>query len=178
MTIMTTGEMILAFISDKDVIITVLVILFLIFFSANQRSRILEWLVLAVTNSEKDLGGGTGQLKLRMVYDWFIQKFPILSAIIPFALFTVWVNKSLVRMRNLKDTNIKVASYITNKPVEELKAEAKAQKEAAKVESTGGQPETEIKEETKEESVKEDPTNEDSVQERTESLPEQTGMES
>ena len=176
MTIMTTGEMILEFITNKDTIIIALAIALFIYLSANQRSRILEWLVLAVANSEKDLGGGTGQLKLRMVYDWFIQKFPILSAIIPFALFSIWVNKSLARMRNLKDTNIKVASYITNKPVEELKAEAKAQKEAAKSE-VGGQPETDIKEEKKD-TNKEAPTNEDSVQERTEPLPEQTGMES
>ncbi|MBP5596660.1 MAG: hypothetical protein J6Y02_14835 [Pseudobutyrivibrio sp.] len=175
MTIMTTDEIILQFITDKDTLIPVGVILLLVYLTLNQRSRILEWLVLAVTNSEKDLGGGTGQLKLRMVYDWFIQKFPILSAIIPFALFTIWVNKSLARMRTLKDTNIKVASYITNKPVEELKAEAKAQKEAAKAE-VGGQPETEVK--TEAEDPKEVPTNEDSVQKRTESLPEQTGLES
>jgi acylphosphatase len=55
-------------------------------------------------------------------------------------------------MRNLKDTNIKVASYITNKPVEELKAEAKAKAESK----------TEAKVKVEATSIpKEDSTNED-----------------
>ena len=150
---MATGNEILDFLTAHDTLVAIGVVLVLAYLTLNQRSRILEWLVLAVTNSEKDLGGGTGQLKLRTVYDWFITRFPILSIILPFALFSLWVNKALVKMRNLKDTNIKVASYITNKPVEELKAEAKAKAESGKTE-------TKVKVETtsipKEDSIHED----------------------
>ena len=36
---------------------------------------ISEWLLLAVVQAEKELGNGTGQIKLRFVYDMFIAKF-------------------------------------------------------------------------------------------------------
>ena len=34
-----------------------------------QLAKVKEWLLWAVTEAEKDLGGGTGKLKLRQVYD-------------------------------------------------------------------------------------------------------------
>ena len=36
---------------------------------------------------EKDLGGGTGKLKLRQVYDLFVQRFPWLAKAVSFELF-------------------------------------------------------------------------------------------
>ena len=47
------------------------------FFKMSKEKRIaiiLEWLLLAVVKAEKELGDGTGQLKLRFVYDMFIDK--------------------------------------------------------------------------------------------------------
>lgn len=41
-----------------------------------QLAKVKEWLLWAVTEAEKDLGGGTGKLKLRQVYDLFVQRFP------------------------------------------------------------------------------------------------------
>ena len=40
-----------------------------------QLEIVKEWLLLAVVEAEKKLGGGTGQIKLRYVYDMFIEKF-------------------------------------------------------------------------------------------------------
>ena len=41
-----------------------------------QLENLKEWLKWAVTQAEKELGSGTGQLKLRMVYDMAVEKFP------------------------------------------------------------------------------------------------------
>ena len=40
--------------------------------TSEQRERVKEWLLWAVTEAEKELGSGTGQLKLRQVYDLFL----------------------------------------------------------------------------------------------------------
>ena len=81
----------------------------------NERDNIKEWLVQAVTKAEKELGGGTGQLKLRTVYDWFIEKFPIVAAIIPFKVFAAWVDCSLVGMRYMLSKNKDIKNYVEDK---------------------------------------------------------------
>lgn len=40
--------------------------------SDKQLNKVREWLLYAVTKAEKELGGGTGQIKLRYVYDMFV----------------------------------------------------------------------------------------------------------
>lgn len=77
-----------------------------------QPTKIKEWLVYATTQAEKELGGGTGQLKLRAVYDMFVTKFPWLSKIIPFSFFSYLVDEALKEMNNMLDTNSAVASYV------------------------------------------------------------------
>ena len=37
--------------------------------SDKQLNKVREWLLYAVTKAEKELGGGTGQIKLRYIYD-------------------------------------------------------------------------------------------------------------
>lgn len=81
----------------------------------NERDNIKEWLIQAVTKAEKELGGGTGQLKLRLVYDWFIEKFPIMAAIIPFKVFAAWVDCSLVGMRYMLSKNKDIKKYVEDK---------------------------------------------------------------
>jgi len=93
-------------------IITVCVIAYMVF---NQQDKVLEWLKGAVAKAEKDFGSGTGQLKLRTVYDWFIAKFPILSAIIPFKVFSAWVDEALEEFEGWLDNNIKIEKYVKNK---------------------------------------------------------------
>ena len=93
-------------------IIAVCVIGYMVF---NQQDKVLEWLKGAVAEAEKELGDGTGQLKLRMVYDWFVTKFPILSAIIPFRVFSAWVDEALEEFEEWLDNNIKIEKYVKNK---------------------------------------------------------------
>lgn len=73
-------------------VILLIVIAYLI---VNQRKKIIEWLKYAVAMAETELGSETGQLKLRLVYDWFVQVFPIFSAILPFKIFSKWVDVAL-----------------------------------------------------------------------------------
>lgn len=90
-------------------IIAVIVVLYLVI---NQKKKVVEWLKWAVSEAEKMLGGGTGQLKLRLVYDWFVQKFPIVAAFLPFRVFSAWVDTALETFRKWLDENKNVANYI------------------------------------------------------------------
>lgn len=71
-----------------------------------------EWLLGVVTEAEKQMGSGTGQLKLRQVYDRFLDKFPLLSVLIPFKMFSEMVDKALAKMRLMLVGNICVQSYV------------------------------------------------------------------
>ena len=52
--------------------------------SDKQLNKVREWLLYAVTKAEKELGGGTGQIKLRYVYDMFVARFTWLARVISF----------------------------------------------------------------------------------------------
>lgn len=65
-----------------------------------------------VTEAEKQLGSGTGQLKLRQVYDKFLEKFPLLSVLVPFKMFSEMVDKALERMRVMLESNSFAQSYV------------------------------------------------------------------
>lgn len=82
--------------------------------------KIKEWLLWAVSKAEYELGEGTGALKLRYVYDAFVDKFPMAAKIISFETFAKWVDEALDKMRELLSTNEKVAELIAPvEPVEE-----------------------------------------------------------
>lgn len=91
-------------------VIGIIIIIYLIL---NQRQKVIEWLKYAVAEAEKLLGSGTGQLKLRKVYDWFCEKFPTVSAILPFKVFSAWVDTALDVMNKWLETNGKIESYVT-----------------------------------------------------------------
>lgn len=79
--------------------------------AGNSRSA-REWLLLAVTESEKALGSGTGQLKLRATYEAFIKNFPLLSKFISFGTFSSWVDVSLAEMRKMLETSSGADKYV------------------------------------------------------------------
>lgn len=80
--------------------------------TAEQLESVKEWLLFAVTEAERYLGGGTGQLKLRFVYDMFIQKFPHTSCLISFEMFSGLVDEALERMKSMLATNKAVETYV------------------------------------------------------------------
>lgn len=79
---------------------------------AEQIKQVREWLLWAVTQAEKELGGGTGQLKLRYVYDLFVQRFPWLSKIVTFDWFSNLVDDALVDMREMLEKNENVKAIV------------------------------------------------------------------
>ena len=77
-----------------------------------QIAKIKEWLLYAVTEAEKELGGGTGQLKLRQVYDLFVQRFPAVAEVISFDTFSGWVDDALEQMREMLVQNQNARKYV------------------------------------------------------------------
>ena len=78
-------------------------------------ANIKEWLKYAVVQAEKELGSGTGQLKLRMVYDMAVNEFPFLVKLVPFNIFSGWVDESLDWMRDQLAENKAAQSYVESK---------------------------------------------------------------
>lgn len=77
-----------------------------------QLDKVREWLLWAVTEAEKELGGGTGALKLRQVYDMFVTRFPWLAKVISFELFSQMVDEALEEMRELLAQNQAVSAFV------------------------------------------------------------------
>ena len=90
----------------------VILIGIIIYLAVNQKKKIVEWLKYAVAESEKILGSGTGQLKLRLVYDWFCRHFGIISAVVPFKVFSAWVDTALETLDRWLETNIDITGYV------------------------------------------------------------------
>lgn len=82
--------------------------------------KIREWLVYATTIAEKELGGGTGQLKLRQVYDMFVSKFTWLAKIISFDKFSELVDEALGDMNKLLQTNTAVSAFVNGSVESEI----------------------------------------------------------
>ena len=81
--------------------------------SNSQITKVKEWLLWAVTEAERELGSGTGQLKLRYVYDMFIVKFPSIAKVVSFEAFSLMVDEVLEKFRDLLDKNQSLQNYIT-----------------------------------------------------------------
>ena len=74
----------------------------------DQLNKIQEWLVWAVAQAEKELGSGTGQMKIKYVYDLFISKFPAIAIFIKYDTFVQMVDKALEEFKELLSSNEKI----------------------------------------------------------------------
>lgn len=79
---------------------------------SEQLENLKKWLLWAVTEAEAALGGGTGKLKLRYVYNLFIQKFPWLVRVVTFELFSDLVDEALEEMRELLAKNAAIKALV------------------------------------------------------------------
>ena len=77
-----------------------------------QMENVRQWLLGAVTAAEAELGGGTGKLKLRQVYDAFLTKFPWLAQVVTFSQFSGLVDEALKEMRKLLEDNKAVQQLV------------------------------------------------------------------
>ena len=96
-------------------IVCILIAWFLKLGKERQLKVITEWLLLAVIKAEKELGDGTGQVKLRFVYDLFIDKFRFASMFISFNQFSALVDSALIIMKEMISNNDQVKNYIDSK---------------------------------------------------------------
>ena len=78
-----------------------------------QLNQIKQCLLLWVIEAEKTFNqGGLGQLKLRWVYQKFVEHFPSVASFVTFEVFSTWVDEILVQMRQLLETNTHINDYV------------------------------------------------------------------
>ncbi len=79
-----------------------------------QVAKIKEWLIWACIEAEKELQSGTGQLKLRQVYDMFcaVPAFSSVAKLISFETFEGWVTETLKTAKEMLAKNEKLAMYV------------------------------------------------------------------
>jgi hypothetical protein len=90
----------------------VVIVAVAVYFVLSGKASVHHWLLYAVSMAESDLGSGTGRLKLAQVYSDFVSKYPIFSKILPFPVFSLWVDLVLKEMRELIEKNENIASII------------------------------------------------------------------
>lgn len=101
------------------VMIIAVIVLFVVYMyrffkmpSDEQLEKVKEWLLFAVTKAEKEMGAGTGKIKLRYVYDMFVEKFTWLAKIITFDMFSMMVDEALLNMREILEKNKAVRELV------------------------------------------------------------------
>lgn len=77
-----------------------------------QIEQVKQWLLYAVAKAEKELGSGTGQIKLRYVYNMFIAKFPAIALFLTFEEFSNLVEEALQELQELIDKNSSIEALI------------------------------------------------------------------
>lgn len=83
------------------------------------KSVVMKMLYALVTEAEKNLGGGTGSLKLATVIETIYPKLPtIIKAFVTNAMLEKWVEEALAAAKTAWEKNAKIAEYI-EKPANE-----------------------------------------------------------
>ena len=83
-----------------------------VYFLLNGKESVKNFLLYAVVLAERELGEKTGRLKLSMVYEMFVTKYPILAKVIPFSIFSAWVDVVLQEMRNILESNENAKKFV------------------------------------------------------------------
>lgn len=71
-----------------------------------------ETLKFLVVEAEKEMGGGTGQLKLRRVWIMACETFDWLPKIVDFNTFSIWVDEALEWMKIQLDQNKAIETLV------------------------------------------------------------------
>ena len=83
------------------------------------KSVVMKMLYALVTEAEKNLGGGTGSLKLATVIETIYPKLPtIIKAFVTDAMLEKWVEEALAAANTAWEKNAKIAEYIEKPPNE------------------------------------------------------------
>lgn len=80
---------------------------------AKLTNAVSDWLLRAVTEAERELGGGTGKLKIRAVYERALEVFgPELAQIITLEQLDAMAQTPLEEMRKMLEANSSAAEYV------------------------------------------------------------------
>ena len=105
-----------------EIIVVLLVILGLYVKLNNLISNnLIEWLVDKVADAEAYFGSETGQLKLRSVYNVFVQNRPILAIFISFNKFNDYVDAALKKFEQMLSDNGKIKEWYDKQKEEKNK---------------------------------------------------------
>lgn len=79
-----------------------------------QKEKVKEWLVWACIEAEKALQTGTGQAKLRKVWEAFISipAFSWIARVISFDTFSGWVDTALAEAKRMIINSESLATYV------------------------------------------------------------------
>ena len=82
--------------------------------SEKQKAKVKEWLIWACVEAEKHLQSGTGQLKLREVWNLFcgVPAFRLVAKVISFDTFSSWVADALKEVKTMLANNPNLAEYV------------------------------------------------------------------
>ena len=76
------------------------------------RGNVKEWLLWAVTQAEQYLGSGTGVFFLCFVFVFVVEAFPPIKYLVPFAVFSTWVDEALELMREQIKNNPHIKNFV------------------------------------------------------------------
>ena len=80
--------------------------------SSSQMKKVKEWLLYAVISAEREIGSNNGEIKLRKIYDFFVDRFPWLALVISFEKYKKLVDEALVRMKEMLKESESAKEYI------------------------------------------------------------------
>ena len=94
-----------------------IIVIFLVLFGMYSKikalvdNNLIEWLVDKVADAEIYFGSQTGQLKLRYVYDAFVNQRPVLAIFISFETFSSLVDAALEKFEDMLFNNKKIQEW-------------------------------------------------------------------
>lgn len=96
------------------VVIGVTIYMFIGLPTNKQKEKVKEWLIWACIEAERLLQSGTGQLKLREVWNMFcsVPAFSGVAKIVSFDMFSFWVTDALIAAKAMLINNRSLASYV------------------------------------------------------------------
>lgn len=81
---------------------------------AQKMQTVKDWLLYAIAMAERELGSGTGRIKLGQVYEQFLLVFPQLQRFISFDTFAKMVDDVLEEFAELVEENVVIAAEFTD----------------------------------------------------------------
>ena len=132
------------FINVLIILLVIAVVCAVVYFAVEKgflsSNKVRQWLLFACSEAERALGSGTGQLKLRKVYDMFVARFPLMALIISFETFSRGVDLALDQLQEMidDDDNVKESIQGAIPEVKEEAAELPAETESVEETPQGG----------------------------------------